>query len=52
MVAAAVERWGRVDILVTNAAALFAGQRGGDHGEDDWNRLINTNLTRVWRGMK
>jgi len=51
MVAAAVERWGRVDILVNNAAVFMAGSVV-ETSEDDWNRVLNINLSSVWRGMK
>jgi NAD(P)-dependent dehydrogenase (short-subunit alcohol dehydrogenase family) len=48
---AAVAAWGRVDILVNNAAR---GIRGvvDEIDEDDWNEVITTNLTSVWRFMK
>ena len=51
MVAAAVERWGRLDILMNNAAVFLAGTVV-DTSEDDWNRVLNINLSGVWRGMK
>ena len=51
MVAVAIERWGRVDILVNNAAVFLAGSVV-ETSEDDWNRVLNINLSSVWRGMK
>ena len=51
MVAAAVDRWGRLDILVNNAGVAISGTVA-DISEDDWDRVININLTGVWRGMK
>ncbi len=51
MVAAAVGHWGGLDILVNNAAVAIVGSVV-DISEDDWNRLLNINLTGVWRGMK
>src|SRR5713101_3926053 len=51
MVAAAVDRWGRLDILVNNAGVAISGTVV-DISEDDWDRVINVNLTGVWRGMK
>lgn len=51
MVAAAVDRWGRLDILVNNAGVAISGT-AMDISEDDWNRVLNINLTGVWRGMK
>jgi NAD(P)-dependent dehydrogenase (short-subunit alcohol dehydrogenase family) len=46
-----VKRYGRLDILVNNAAVAISGTVV-DIKEDDWNRVLNTNLTSVWRGMK
>jgi NAD(P)-dependent dehydrogenase (short-subunit alcohol dehydrogenase family) len=43
--------FGGIDILVNNAA-LAHGGRVDEIGEDDWNMVINTNLSSVWRGMK
>jgi NAD(P)-dependent dehydrogenase (short-subunit alcohol dehydrogenase family) len=51
LVEATVERYGKLDILVNNAAIAVAGT-ATDMSEEDWNRVINTNLTSVWRGMK
>ncbi|HLV34193.1 MAG TPA: SDR family oxidoreductase [Spirillospora sp.] len=51
LIEAAVERYGKLDILVNNAAIAVAGT-AADMSEEDWNRVINTNLTSVWRGMK
>src|SRR5687768_1745154 len=51
MVAAAVEQWGGLDILVNNAGVGIPGSVV-DISEDDWNRVLDINLTGVWRGMK
>jgi NAD(P)-dependent dehydrogenase (short-subunit alcohol dehydrogenase family) len=51
MVAAAVEQWGGLDILVNNAGVGIPGTVV-DISEDDWNRVLDINLSGVWRGMK
>ncbi len=51
MVAAAVSHWGRLDVLVNNAAVMIPGTVV-DMSEADWNRTLDVNLTGVWRGMK
>ena len=51
LVQATVDKYGKLDILVNNAAVAIPGT-AVDISEDDWNRVINTNLTSVWRGMK
>jgi NAD(P)-dependent dehydrogenase (short-subunit alcohol dehydrogenase family) len=51
LAAETVRLHGRIDILVNNAA-LAHGGRVDEIGEGDWNTVINTNLTSVWRGMK
>jgi NAD(P)-dependent dehydrogenase (short-subunit alcohol dehydrogenase family) len=49
--AAALETWGRLDILVNNAARGIQGVVDAID-EADWNEVISTNLTSVWRFMK
>ncbi len=49
--AVAIETWGRVDILVNNAARAIGGVID-EIDEDTWNEVISTNLTSVWRFMK
>lgn len=51
MVAAAVDQWGWLDILVNNAGVAIPGTVV-DISEADWNRVLNINLSGVWRGMK
>jgi NAD(P)-dependent dehydrogenase (short-subunit alcohol dehydrogenase family) len=47
----AVEQYDTLDILVNNAAVALAGSVV-EISEETWNRVLNTNLTSVWRGMK
>jgi NAD(P)-dependent dehydrogenase (short-subunit alcohol dehydrogenase family) len=50
-VAAAVERWGRLDVMVNDAALAIAGS-AGEISEEDVRRVIDVNLLGVWRGMR
>jgi NAD(P)-dependent dehydrogenase (short-subunit alcohol dehydrogenase family) len=45
MVRAAVERFGRVDVLVNNAGLLGPRVAIEEYPEDEWRRVINANLT-------
>jgi NAD(P)-dependent dehydrogenase (short-subunit alcohol dehydrogenase family) len=51
MAEVARERFGGIDILVNNAAQAIGG-RVDEIDEATWERVITTNLTSVWRGMK
>lgn len=51
MAAAAVDQFGTIDILVNNAAQAIGGVVD-EIDEATWNRVMTTNLTGVWRGMK
>jgi NAD(P)-dependent dehydrogenase (short-subunit alcohol dehydrogenase family) len=51
VVAAAADRNGRLDVLVNNAAISVAGS-AGEMSEEDWDRVVDVNLTGVWRGMR
>jgi NAD(P)-dependent dehydrogenase (short-subunit alcohol dehydrogenase family) len=51
MVASVVARFGRLDIVVNNAAALQVTSVE-DTEDDDWERVIATNLTSVYRVSK
>jgi NAD(P)-dependent dehydrogenase (short-subunit alcohol dehydrogenase family) len=43
--------WQRIDILVNNAARALGGVVD-EIEEDDWNEVISTNLSSVWRCMR
>ncbi|MCC5849633.1 MAG: SDR family oxidoreductase [Verrucomicrobia bacterium] len=47
-VAAALERFGRVDILVNNAAVAISGDPS-EMPDADWERVISTNLSSAFR---
>lgn len=51
MAAEAVRRFGRIDVLYANAGIDGSG-RAHDTSERDWLRVIDVNLTGVWRSMR
>jgi NAD(P)-dependent dehydrogenase (short-subunit alcohol dehydrogenase family) len=51
LVATALERHGRLDGIVNNAAVAIPGA-AGEVSEDDWQAVIDVNLSGVWRGMR
>jgi NAD(P)-dependent dehydrogenase (short-subunit alcohol dehydrogenase family) len=50
-VATATTRFGGLDILINNAARAIGG-KVDEIDEENWNNVLSTNLTSVWRGMK
>ncbi len=46
----AISEYGKLDILVNNAAVAIPGTVV-DISEEDWMKVLNINLTSVWRGM-
>lgn len=51
LVQTAVERYGKLNVYVNNAAVALS-DTVVDVSEETWNRVINTNLNSVMRGMK
>ncbi|RYZ52766.1 MAG: SDR family oxidoreductase [Chitinophagaceae bacterium] len=51
LVAGAIARFGRIDILVNNAAVAIGGNIT-QMSEEDWNKVLNTNLTSAFRTIK
>jgi NAD(P)-dependent dehydrogenase (short-subunit alcohol dehydrogenase family) len=51
LVQAAVARYGRLDVLFNNVGVAIPGSVV-EMDEDAWDRVINLNLTSIWRGMK
>lgn len=51
MAALAMDTFGGIDILVNNAACAINGVVD-DVSEDDWQTVIDTNLSGFWRAMK
>ena len=51
MARTAVDHFGGIDILVNNAAVAVGGVVD-EIDEATWNRVISTNLSSVWRGMR
>jgi NAD(P)-dependent dehydrogenase (short-subunit alcohol dehydrogenase family) len=51
-IAAAVSKTGRLDVLVNNAAIAIGGMPVHEMTDAQWHRLIEVNLTSVFRGCK
>ena len=52
LIATAVEKGGRLDILVNNAAIAIGGMPVTEMTDEQWQRLMTVNLTSVFRGCK
>ena len=51
-VAAGVEQLGRLDIIVANAGIGNGGETLDKTSEQDWNEMIDVNLSGVWKTVK
>ncbi|MBB5122469.1 short-chain dehydrogenase [Streptomyces eurocidicus] len=47
-----VERFGGLDVAVNNVGMLIAPAKVADIDEDDWDRIMDTNLKGIWLSMK
>jgi len=52
LVAAAAKDGGRLDVLVNNAAIAIGGMPVHEMTDEQWHRLLQVNLTSVFRGCK
>jgi len=52
LLAAAVERFGGLDILFNNAGIVGESARLADQSEENWQRVLGVNLTGVYLGMR
>jgi 3-oxoacyl-[acyl-carrier protein] reductase len=46
-----IDAFGKIDVLVNNAAVAISGN-AADMTDENWNEVINTNLTGVFRGIR
>jgi NAD(P)-dependent dehydrogenase (short-subunit alcohol dehydrogenase family) len=51
LVQEALQRYGSLDVMFNNAG-IAVGGGAAEMSEEDWNRVIDVNLTGVWRGMR
>jgi SDR family mycofactocin-dependent oxidoreductase len=51
-VAAAVDELGRLDVVVANAGILGAARRSWEMTAQEWNAVIDVNLTGVWATLR
>lgn len=52
LVAAAVEKFGRLDCAFNNAGWEGVASNSADIGEEDWLRMMDVKLNGAWRSMK
>jgi NAD(P)-dependent dehydrogenase (short-subunit alcohol dehydrogenase family) len=52
LIGVAVATAGKIDVLVNNAAVAIGGMPVHEMTDEQWHRLININLTSVFRGCK
>jgi NAD(P)-dependent dehydrogenase (short-subunit alcohol dehydrogenase family) len=54
MARAAVDKYGRIDALINNAALYggLASAKANELEEEEWQRVMNVNVTGVWRCAK
>lgn len=52
ILAAGVERFGKVDIVLANAGIANSGKLSHEWSDQEWRTMIDTNLTGVWNTTK
>jgi NAD(P)-dependent dehydrogenase (short-subunit alcohol dehydrogenase family) len=52
MVGRIIDRFGRIDYAFNNAGIEGVSKSAAEYPEDDWNRVLATNLTGIWLCMK
>lgn len=52
LVAATMQRWGRIDVLIGNAGVIEPIARIEDSRISDWDRVIDVNLKGIYHGIR
>lgn len=43
-----IQRYGQIDILINNAGVSVIGKQFFEHTDEDWDKVVDTNLKGVW----
>lgn len=52
LASAALDRWGRIDVLVNNAGITGPAKPSWEYTDEEWNRVLDVDLTGVFRGCR